>query len=477
MNTISSNYAAIITIIKCAIGVGCFTLPLAFSEAGLWFAIISTVALGYLSVYTLSLLIYCERFVYYSIHNNKQTNNGISYEVINESVVTDDDDDNDNDNIQILLYPDLGALIYPELSVHIFNRNINIIYILISLSIIFTSIGVSVAYINFIGETIPEVIIDIYGHSITGISQRTIPLFLLPLILLLSYLKTFKALAFTSILGNIAVLIGCIVILVYGYRNMTSFNNKIFYEVVKINTVPEYFGNVSFLFAIHVVILPILQQLRTSPSTVIIPNTDIVSNTDNNIIIEKIENDNTLIQRIIVVKWAYLFITTFNTGFGLVGYILFSNQTCEEDARVGPCGNILNNLVGIIVSPIKVLLCIDILFTIPLVLAAARELIENNLLEKDNKVFDIANKHSSTIRIVIRSILVLFTFIIAVSFPQFARSVNLVGGLICSFIAYVIPPLLHNRVHSNSSYITININKVIILFGIILMILTITFNN
>jgi len=474
MNAISSNYAAIITIIKCAIGVGCFTLPLAFSEAGLWFAIISTLALGYLSVYTLSLLIYCERFVYYSIRN-KQTNNGIGYEVINESVVTDDDD-NDNDNIQTLIYPDLGALIFPELSVNIFNRNINIVYVLISLSIIFTSIGVSVAYINFISETIPEVIIDIYGRSITGISQRTIPLFLLPIILLLSYLKTFKALAFTSILGNIAVLIGCIVILVYGYRNMTSFNNKILYEVIKIKTVPEYFGNVSFLFAIHVVILPILQQLRTSPNTDIVPSTDIVSNTDNNIITENIENDNNLIQRIRVVKWAYLFITTFNTCFGLVGYILFSNQACEEDARVGPCGNILNNLVGIVVSPIKVLLCIDIMFTIPLVLVAARELIENNLLEKDNKVFDTANKHSSTI-IVIRSILVLLTFIIAVSFPQFARSVNLVGGLICSFIAYVIPPILYNRVHSNSSYITININRVITLFGIILMILTITFNN
>ena len=470
MITISSNYAAIITIIKCAIGVGCFTLPLAFSEAGLWFAIISTVALGYLSVYTLSLLIYCERFVYYSIHN-KQTNNGISYKVINESVVTGDDDDNDNDNIQILLYPDLGALIYPELSVNIFNRNLNIVYILISLSIIFTSIGVSVAYINFICETIPEVIIEVYGRSITGISQRTIPLFLLPIIMLLSYLKTFKALAFTSILGNVAVLIGCMVILVYGYRNITSFNDTIFYEVININTVPEYFGNVSFLFAIHVVILPILQQLRTSP------NIDIVPNTDNNNSIENIENDNNLIQRMKVVKLAYLFITTFNAAFGFIGYILFSNQTCEEDGRIGPCGNILNNLVGVIVSPIKILLCIDIMFTIPLVLAAARELIENNILENDKKVFDIANKHSSTIRIVIRSILVLFTFIVAVSYPQFARSVNLVGGLICSFIAYIIPPILHNRVHSNSSYITININRVIILFGIILMVLTITFNN
>lgn len=447
-----NSIGAVITIIKCAVGAGCFALPCAFEKGGLWVATIMCLGLGSLSAYTLILLVKCEATI---SDNIKQR-----YEVINENIDKFNADDIVNNNSgsivdaanlashdKTLTYSDLGALIYPEICVVVFNRKINLVYLIILMSTIFTSIGVCVAYINFICETV---------QALSGISQRTIPLFLMPIILYLSYLKTFKVLAWTSALGDISVVVGCAVIIIYGIQ-ARSYSGHVLHEIVNLTTIPEYFGSVGFLFAIHVVILPILQQLRMNVNS----------------------NEGTtdlLKQRIIVIIRSFVFITIFNALFGFMGYILFANSWCQIDHKQGPCSNVLGNLEGGAISTVKVLLCIDLMLTIPMVLASSREIIEKHFFHAFENM-TLASKHSSTLRIVIRTLLVFCTFLFAVCFPEFSRSVNVVGGIVCSITGFILPPLLYTKLHHDHlSYRIVIFHRIITLFGIMLMILTIIFN-
>ena len=54
-----STNGAVMTIIKCAIGAGSFSLPKAFMDGGVYLSFFFTVFLGILSGYTLLILIEC----------------------------------------------------------------------------------------------------------------------------------------------------------------------------------------------------------------------------------------------------------------------------------------------------------------------------------------------------------------------------------------------------------------------------------
>jgi len=250
---------------------------------------------------------------------------------------------------------------------------------------------------------------------------------------------------------------GCLVIIFYGIQKK-SFDSNVLHEIVHIKTIPEFFGTVGFLFAIHVVILPILQQLRTNTNC---------------------DQTHVETQRIKVIIKSFAFITIFNALFGLVGYFLFANSYCKSDNRKGPCSNVLGNMEDAIVSPVKILLCVDLMMTIPMVLAASREIIEIHFFHViENKMkFDIASRHSSTIRTIIRTLLVFFTFLFSIFFPQFSRALNFVGGCVCSLTGFILPPLLYTKLHRDHlSYSVVIFHRLISLFGIILIILTIIFN-
>ena len=318
----------------------------------------------------------------------------------------------------------------------LFHHKINLLSLVISASIVLTSIGVSVAYLNFISETLPNVFFDLFGKqsSTLPLSQRTVPLIVLPVILLLSYTTNFKQLALTSILGDVSVILCCILIIIYGLNNDNNNDKSVLFEIINVKTLPEYFGSVGFLFAIHIMILPILQQIKLSNDDDNDNNNN--DNNENNNDNNNDKNNNTqnvdniilLNERKKVINVAYLFITLFNAFFGFIGYNLYSHSNCTNDITIGPCGNILNNLVGIIwCSPVKILLCIDLLFTIPIVLGASRELIESYIFFdsafKDN---NILLKHRSTLRYCFRTVLVLITFVISVVYPNFNKAVSLV---------------------------------------------------
>ena len=85
------------------------------------------------------------------------------------------------------------------------------------------------------------------------------------------------------------------------------------------------------------------------------------------------------------INGSYLFITLFNGIFGAAGFLLFDKSVCTNDqatAYKGPCDNILSSISGgSLLDFVKILVSVDLLFTIPLILAASRAVIEDGILD------------------------------------------------------------------------------------------------
>lgn len=217
----SSPLAAGINLVKCAVGAGSFSLPVAFKLAGFWPALVLTLSLGALATATAEWLTAAER--------KKSRELGVR-----------------------LTYPDLLRACFP-------GRTGAALAILSLGGIIFTSMGVCVAYVDFIVGALVDII--------PNASQGAVMALLYPIVALLALLRSFRYLAFTSILGDVAVAAGLIGTIVIGI----SSGQRLEPPPTDINfaELPRAAGNIAFLFLIHVVILPIAQvcAVAAAPSS------------------------------------------------------------------------------------------------------------------------------------------------------------------------------------------------------------------
>ena len=223
--------------------------------------------------------------------------------------------------------------------------------------------------------------------------------------LFLSQLRTFKWLAVTSVLGDVAVGVGIIGTVIAGLvQNHSNDQPLLDWTAVPAfegSTFFKFVGNTSFLFAIHIVILPIMQSLRD-------------------------QKDHKK-----VVYTSYTFITVLNALFGGVCVLIFGPSTG---------GIVLGNLAkSPVLDIIRVLLCIDLLFTIPMVLAAGREIIERAVVRR------MITKRRKWGRLLVRSVLVVLVLVLFYLIPDFSDLVTLVGGLVNCLMGFVLPPLIYCR--------------------------------
>jgi len=79
------------------------------------------------------------------------------------------------------------------------------LYILLS-GIVLTGVGVCAAYINFLTSTLPVMLNDWFNT--TFFTHLSVNVIVGPITLALAYLRNFKWLSFTSILGDVAVTAG-----------------------------------------------------------------------------------------------------------------------------------------------------------------------------------------------------------------------------------------------------------------------------
>ena len=372
-----STRAAMLTIIKCAIGAGSFSLPRAFMDGGVYISFLTTIFLGLLSAYTLLLLVDSSTIssLLQEVAEKKKRQCNTDLELIKEqrSLFVSFNYKPLDERTQIVkmpvtgsvgprlkhcsTYPEMGAVAFPEAAFSFRGGKYNLAHFVISMGILLTSLGVCAAYVDFIAGTLPEVIRGWSKNRHIFFTTSNTPWIIMPIILGFSFLRTMKVLTYTSFLGNLLVMIGCFTVIILGiirYHNDVTFQHNF----VEWQTLPRYVGGNTFLFAIHVVILPLMQQME---------------NQDGN----KNKRD--------AINGSYLFITLFNGIFGAAGFLLFDKSVCTNDqatAYKGPCDNILSSISGgSLLDFVKILVSVDLLFTIPLILAASRAVIEDGILD------------------------------------------------------------------------------------------------
>lgn len=365
-----STRAAMLTIIKCAIGAGSFSLPRAFMDGGVYISFLTTIFLGLLSAYTLLLLVDSSTIssLLLEISDKKKSRNSeaqrslflsFNYKPLDERTQIVEIPATEPITPRLKhcsTYPEMGAVAFPEAAFTFRGSKYNLAHFIISIGILLTSLGVCAAYVDFIAGTLPEVIRGWSRNRHLFLTSGNTPWIIMPIILGFSFLRTMKVLTYTSFFGNLLVMMGCFTVIVLGiirYHSNVTFNHNF----VEWETLPRYVGGNTFLFAIHVVILPLMQQME---------------NQDGN----KNKRD--------AINGSYLFITLFNGVFGAAGFFLFDNSVCTNDQATpykGPCDNILSSISGgNILDFVKVLVSVDLLFTIPLILAASRAVIEDGIL-------------------------------------------------------------------------------------------------
>jgi proton-coupled amino acid transporter len=202
------------SILKCVVGAGSFILPSAVKDAGLVLGFVSLLLLGLASAYTINQLAEAGRIVAKA-----------------------------NAHRRVPTYVDVGHAIVGK-----WSRPVTFF------GVVATLIGVCAVYLDFIGQLLSDVIDN-------KLSVKVVQAILLGPLVLLSWLRNFKWLAWTSIVGDVAVVCGVIVVLAYGFHT-NSIASPTSLPAAKLSTFSKFFGQSVFLFAIHTVILPLSQAMR-----------------------------------------------------------------------------------------------------------------------------------------------------------------------------------------------------------------------
>ena len=380
----SSPWQVAINLIKCAVGAGSFSLPAAWRSAGFWAALGLTMTLGALAALTACMLVACERRLSHQAGRR-------------------------------LTYPELLQVTFP-------GKQGSILHAIAVGGITFTSLGVCVAYVDFIAGVLT---------GLTDYSQIEVMMMLFPCVLGLALLRSFRYLAFTSILGDAAVLAGLVGTVSFGIAQGASFTLPSSLPAVNVGGLPQAAGNIAFLFLIHAVILPIAQSMHSvSPTST--PHATSPGPADPLCAICGGAESRSSPSFASVAWPSYAVITLGNVAFGGVCYALFAEKTEP---------NVLQNLQGgsAGVTAIQLLLCVDLLFTIPMVLAAGREICEGYAMASWLGV-----TFETFTRTITRLILVMLIFAVAAAIPSFGDVVTIIGGLSNSLLGLILPPVLYS---------------------------------
>eukprot|EP00658_Telonema_sp_P-2_P033626 TRINITY_DN24642_c0_g1_i2.p1 TRINITY_DN24642_c0_g1~~TRINITY_DN24642_c0_g1_i2.p1 ORF type:complete len:521 (-),score=120.21 TRINITY_DN24642_c0_g1_i2:152-1714(-) len=402
----------IVNLVKCAVGAGSFSLPAAFTTVGMEFGIVSLIVFGVVAAYTMTLLADAEkRVIAERSESLLEVENGqIDHKSLEEAAEGKDP--------SRLTYPELMKALFPELRIYIprIGLDRNVAGDIVTFAIILTSIGVSVAYALFIGTSL-------HGKPFNWDGTWIMAGLLVPMGLL-AQLRSFKYLAFTSVLGDVAVTAGVVGTIAIGLSDGRSITwphtDAIKVVGTEFGGVARGLATISFLFLVHIMTLPMTQSLKSD--------------------LERPKDWH------FVAHVSYAFIGLLNLLFTVLAVCIFWD---DDGGIASPVTNNLGDGAG--PTTIKLLLCVDLLFTIPMIMAVGREVIENSFLSPT------ATDHLTELkRTVVRIIYVLVVAGLGLGAIKssginnaFNDVLGLIGGLTNTMVGLILPPFaLHRAIRS-----------------------------
>jgi proton-coupled amino acid transporter len=430
-----SNTDACISLGKAIMGAGSFVLPWSFSQMGYIGGPIFLSVLCLMSVHSIQLLSSC------ALHIEPNNNNN----------------NNNNRSTAAQSYVDIARCTFG-------NSGSKSTFV----ASIASSIGVCGSYLIFIASNLQSLIQT--TTATTSSSTATLIWLLLPVVILLSSVRDMKHFSFASLLGDISVMLGMLVVLVYGYTSMhnmkennTATNTDDYRHHISlvalgsISNMAIAFGSIGYLFLVHFLVIPIQSNMIYPHqfSTKVVPITFTVC-------------------------------AMSSTIFGLMGYIMF-----QEPQQI-----VLLNITkgSFFIASVKLLLCVDLIFTYPVVMRPSIIIIEEfifnckkqiqinqqkkdgeqeneddhhsrdnrdedqqRLLQQQQPQHDDNTKNSTTntanatdivdckTHMVVCTLLGIVAASASTFIPAFGLLSGLVGGVSQTFLAFVMPPLMYGK--------------------------------
>ena len=163
---------------------------------------------------------------------------------------------------------------------------------------------------------------------------------------------------------------------------------------------------------------------------------------------------------------SFAVLTSVCAAFAAFAYMLYGDATKTL---------ILDNVTGSALGDaVKVLLCVDLIFTLPIIMTAPRELLEAALLpHAEHPVKAAADTHLALKQTGIRVALVAFIYALAMLVPSLGDLVNLVGGVCSPLMGFILPPLFYLALERpNLSAASTCAHTAIIVFGCVAMVVS-----
>lgn len=373
-------------IAKCICGAGSFALPHVFLEEGVLGGILAITTCGVLATSTMKSLARSKIIASQPIVDAKGQARSVSISS------------------------------YVELAEVALNKNVANLVFVLTLS---ASIGVCSTYLVFIGQTLESLSNDAGSANIirqcfpdvTVVKWEAVTAIVLyPL----SLLRNYGIFAFTSALGVFAVVGGIFVTLLSGVYvdpggglqvALESIENLPMWPESLAKAFGGSFGTIAYLFCINFLTFPIINSMKDPEEY-----GDAVGN-------------------------AVAGVWLVNVIFAVLCLGFYGHET--QDLVLGNLDN------SPYLSALKLLLCVDLLFTFPIVFSSGRQILENALLATDDD--DEQEQRQLTQLSIQRAGIVAVAISVCFGLGQigaFGAVANLVGGVAQGTLAFIVPPAI-----------------------------------
>jgi len=391
---------------KCICGAGSFALPHVFLEEGVLGGTLAITTCGVLATYTMQSL---ARSTAIASRSRGAASGGTSGVVAGTGDVTS----------------------YVELAEVALNTNVANLVFCLTLA---ASIGVCSTYLVFIGQTLASLSndatsVNIIRHYLPDIPTSTWEAGAAVILYPLSLLRSYGIFAFTSALGVFAVLGGILVTLASGIYvdpgggvqgALQSIGNLPLWPTSLAQAFGGSFGTIAYLFCINFLTFPILNSMKSK------------------------EEYGGAVGVAVAGVWLV------NVVFAILCLAFYGSET--QDLVLGNLDN------GPYLSALKLLLCVDLLFTFPIVFSSGRQILENALLgeedvEEEGSILSLlsadddngSSSSPTTLLSLQRAGIVALAITACFTLAQiggFGAVANLVGGVAQGTLAFIVPPAI-----------------------------------
>eukprot|EP01027_Heterolobosea_sp_BB2_P016050 GEZU01022902.1.p1 GENE.GEZU01022902.1~~GEZU01022902.1.p1 ORF type:complete len:470 (+),score=92.88 GEZU01022902.1:152-1561(+) len=259
-----------------------------------------------------------------------------------------------------------------------------------------TLIGACALYLIIAGQNLNAMVPKLNMHVwVIIVGAALIPI---------SWLKTMKEISIIAFIGLSSTILLAVVVIVYSIMDVSKpgyIHNNVTYDIFAWRTFPKAFSSFCFACGVHN-LLPTVEENMKKPK----------------------QFPAVMTASMIIVTVLYLCVST-------AGYLAYGTNTQ---------GMILDNLphgVGKLIAMIAI--TAHVILAYPLPLNPVCLMLENEVYKLDNK----PRKVELPIRIISRTVLVLFTVVVAVLMPYFGDFMSLIGALGVSAAVYILPVLFH----------------------------------